>query len=134
MAGTETGGEPPTKKRKTKELPDELSRLTEDNFRKVMKFRLETDSHETGGEVKVAYEVSLGDTIVDLTKLTLDQLRQLCRNVGGVQYEQLHQIPVPESTLDTFQPPRTKGEGWNPGVDGSRKGKQQHRQTHQRYL
>jgi hypothetical protein len=32
MAGTETGGEHQTKKRKTKELPDELSRLIEDNF------------------------------------------------------------------------------------------------------
>lgn len=85
MAGTaETCGEPPTKKRRNKELPGELSRLTEDNFRNVMKFRLETDSHETG-EVKVAYEASFGETIVDLTKLTLDQLRQLCKNVG-VQY------------------------------------------------
>jgi hypothetical protein len=76
-----------SKKRKAKELPDELLQLTESTFRKVMKFRLETDPHETG-EVKVAYEVSLcqdNNATIELDKLTLDQLRKLCKNVG-VQY------------------------------------------------
>ena len=72
-----------SKKRKAKELSDGLSQLTESTFRKVMKFRLETDPHETG-EVKVAYEVSLGqdDATIEFDKLTLDQLRKLCKNVG----------------------------------------------------
>jgi hypothetical protein len=76
-----------SKKRKAKELPDELLQLTESTFRKVMKFRLETDPHEMG-EVKVAYEVSLcqdNNATIELDKLTLDQLRKLCKNVG-VQY------------------------------------------------
>ena len=57
-----------------------------------MKFRLETDAQETG-EVMVAYEASLGEddddddaaTNIQLDKLTADQLRRLCKNVG-VQY------------------------------------------------
>ena len=78
----------PTKKRKTKELPDGLLQLTEVNFRTVLKFRLETDPHEKG-EVMVAYKVVFDENdenkTVDLEKLTLDQLRRLCKNVG-VQY------------------------------------------------
>jgi len=92
MVGTATSEPPPKKKRKVKELPDGLSGLTEANFWKGMKFRLESESQETGDEVKVAYEVSLGDdeddddsapeTTIELHKLTLDQLRRFCRNVG----------------------------------------------------
>ena len=83
-----TIGEAPTKKRKTKELPDGLSQLTEVNFRKVLKFRWETDPQEKG-EAMVAYKVALDENEenheFDLDKLTLDQLQRLCRNVG-VQY------------------------------------------------
>jgi len=55
-----------------------------------MEFRLETDSHETG-EVMVAYRAKMAEdnnSAKDdnsanlLDKLTLDQLRRLCRNVG----------------------------------------------------
>ena len=92
MAGTATGGNEATaaKKRKAKPIPEGLLKLNESTFRKVMKFRLETDSSETG-EVKVAYEVSLIDdhdgaeTTFNLEKLTLDQLRKVCQNCG-VQY------------------------------------------------
>ena len=88
MSATATSEVLPTKKRKTKELPDGLCLLIEDNFRTVMKFRLETDPHEKG-EVMVAYLVSLNDfddnDTIELDKLTLDQLRRLCKNVG-VQY------------------------------------------------
>lgn len=80
---------PPAKKRKTKELPQALSRLTESNFRSILKFRLETDTSEKG-EVMVAYEAVFdeeGDIVetYDLNKLTLDHLRILCKKVG-VQY------------------------------------------------
>jgi hypothetical protein len=70
------------KKRKMKDLPECLAFLTEDNFRNMVKFRLEMDGKETG-EIMVAYEVLLegGDTF-DLNMLTLDQLRLFCRNVG----------------------------------------------------
>ena len=56
-----------------------------------MKFRLETDSSETGEVKKVAYKVSLIDdhdgaeTTFNLEKLTLDQLYKVCQNCG-VQY------------------------------------------------
>jgi hypothetical protein len=77
---------PPTKKRKTKELPDGLADITETNFRDVLKFRMETDPHETG-EVMVAYKVAFDENdenkSIDLDKLTLDQLRKLCKNVGA---------------------------------------------------
>jgi hypothetical protein len=83
-----TVDEAPTKKRKTKELPERLCQLTETNFRSVVKFRLETDPHEKG-EANVAYKVAFDDNdenqTFDLDKLTLDQLRRLCKNIG-VQY------------------------------------------------
>jgi hypothetical protein len=80
------GEAPAAKKRKTKDLPQELTRLTEENFRKALKFRLETDATEIGGEVEVAFEVALDDNdggpTMELDKLTADQLRTLCKNVG----------------------------------------------------
>ena len=80
----------PKRKRKTKDLPEGLSELTEVNFRKLMMFRLEPDPHETG-EHMVAYKWKSQidgneddeSTQFELEKnLTLDQLRRLCRNVG----------------------------------------------------
>ena len=65
-----------SKKRKTKDLPAGLSKLTDVNFRTGLKSRFETDPNEAG-EVMVAYEVFLekeNETIM-LDKLTLDQLR-----------------------------------------------------------
>jgi hypothetical protein len=89
MTATErSNGEqaPAAKKRKTKDLPQELTRLTEKNFRHALQFRLETDATEYGGEVEVAYTVSLDDNnggpTMELDKLTSDQLRMLCKNVG----------------------------------------------------
>lgn len=71
----------PAKKRKVKDLPEPLSQLTDVNFRSVLNARLETDPNEAS-EVMVAYEASCdGETFV-LDKLTLDQLRRLCKNVG----------------------------------------------------
>lgn len=89
-------GEPQAKKRKTKELPHWLSRLTEKTFRHAMTFRRETDPNEAG-EPLVAFKASLvvgeGDEAetrsIELNTLTLDQLRRLCRNVG-VQYVNQH--------------------------------------------
>ena len=78
---------PAKKARKAKDLPEGLSSLTELNFRKKINARLETDSKETG-EVMVAFEVVLNEDeegAIDLTSLTLDQLRKFCKNVG-VQY------------------------------------------------
>ena len=74
------------KARKAKDLPEGLASLTELTFRKALKARLETDSKESG-EVMVAYEVGLNgeEGVIDLTKLTLDQLRKFSKNVG-VQY------------------------------------------------
>jgi hypothetical protein len=76
------------KKRKVKDLPPGLDQLTETcDFWKSLKFRLETDGKEPG-EHMVAYEACFdGDDDNDfpsilLEKLTLDQLRKLCRNVG----------------------------------------------------
>jgi hypothetical protein len=76
---TESNGEAPAaKKRKRKDLPEELTRLTEKNFCKALKFRLETDATEFGGEVEVAFEVALDDNdggpTMELDKLTADQL------------------------------------------------------------
>jgi hypothetical protein len=79
-------------KRKAKDLPGGLADLTESTFRKVMKFQLETDPNEAV-EAMVAYEVAFGSdgreddsaTCIQLDKLTADQLRRLCKNVG-VQY------------------------------------------------
>ena len=87
---TESDGEeaplPAAKKRKTKDLPQELTRLTEKNFFKALKFRLETDPTEFGGEVQVAFKVALDDNddgpTMELDNLTADQLRKLCKNVG----------------------------------------------------
>ena len=86
MTATESNGEAPAaKKRKTKELPPELTRLTEKNFRHAINFRLETDATESG-EVEVAFTVALDDNdggpTMELDKLTADQLRMLCKNVG----------------------------------------------------
>ena len=77
---------PAKKARKAKDLPEGLASLTELTFRKALKARLETDSKESG-EVTVAYEVGLNgeEGVIDLTKLTLDQLRKFSKNVG-VQY------------------------------------------------
>jgi hypothetical protein len=55
---TPTNSNATTKKKKIKQLPDGLSQLTESNFRKVMEFRLETDSHKMG-EVMVAYKATM---------------------------------------------------------------------------
>ncbi len=72
----------PTKKRKVKPLPMGLSQLTEANFKEKIRARHEIDPKEDE-EAKVAFEVILeGEESVDLTKLTLDQLRQLCSKVG----------------------------------------------------
>ena len=72
----------PTKKRKIKELPLGLAELNKDNFRDKITGRFETDNKEDG-EIKVAYQAKLSDgSTVDLSQLTLDQLRKLCRQVG----------------------------------------------------
>jgi hypothetical protein len=73
------------KKRVSKELPDGLSELNERNFRRSMDFRLETDFYEQS-EVMVAYQARKPDSpsalFYELDKLTLDNLRRICRNVG----------------------------------------------------
>jgi hypothetical protein len=73
------------KKRASKELPDDLSELNERNFRRSMDFRLETDFYEQS-EVMVAYRARKPDSpsasFYELDKLTLDNLRRICRNVG----------------------------------------------------
>ena len=78
-----------SKKRKTKDLPECLLYLTQNNFRTQLRARLEADAKDQSGEVMVAFEVKLvgeeGDATFDLQKLNLDQIRKLCRNVG-VQY------------------------------------------------
>ena len=72
-----------SKKRKVKELPPGLEKLTESSqFWKNLKFQLETDGKEPE-EVMVAYEAFFEDSpSIPLDKLTLDQLRTLCKNVG----------------------------------------------------
>jgi hypothetical protein len=72
-----------SKKRKVKELPPGLEKLTESSqFWKNLKFQLETDSKEPE-EVMVAYEAFFEDSpSISLDKLTLGQLRTLCKNVG----------------------------------------------------
>ena len=75
------------KKRKTKDLPDCLSFLNENNFKTFLNARLETDQNEMDGVVMVAYAFSLqgegeGTTTLDLSTLNLDQMRKLCRKVG----------------------------------------------------
>lgn len=79
-----TGASLKKPKRKAKPLADGLATLNEKNFRQFMKFRMETDASETGGEVLVAYEVYLptSQEVFDLEKLTLDHLRKLSKNCG----------------------------------------------------
>ena len=57
-----------------------------------MKFRMETDVSETGGEVSVAYEVYLPTSheVFDLEKLTLDQCTR--RNYHGKHHDLLQQL------------------------------------------
>ena len=81
---------PTKKKRKIKDLPDELARLTKANCSQGLKYRLETDPQdENKEELMVAYQVASAEDDnndenpdLELDKLTLDQLRRLCRNVG----------------------------------------------------
>jgi hypothetical protein len=78
--------EPPKKKRVVKNLPDGLATLTKRTFRTTLSFRKETDSSETG-DVMVAYRATvINDSniteVFELDKLTIDQLRRFCRNVG----------------------------------------------------
>ena len=75
------------KKRKTKDLPQSLTYLTEDNFRFKIHGRLEADSKDPDGEVMVAHTVDVdgddgGVSTLELNVLTIDQMRKLCRNVG----------------------------------------------------
>jgi hypothetical protein len=100
---------PPTKKRKIKQLPNGLSQLTESNFRKVMAFRLEMDSHEKG-EVMVATT-----TLPTLKPLTwrsspwtnsgnsAGMWRSIC--------QQMRQISVQEGTVDSCKSPGPEGKG-----------------------
>ena len=75
------------KKRKTKDLPQSLTYLTEDNFRFKIHGRLEADSKDPDGEVMVVHTVDVdgddgGVSTLELNVLTIDQMRKLCRNVG----------------------------------------------------
>jgi hypothetical protein len=79
------------RRRKTKDLPQSLSYLTEDNFRFKIHGRLEADNKDPDGEVMVAHTVDLeegegegegDDSPFELNVLTIDQMRKLCRNVG----------------------------------------------------
>lgn len=90
MAETAASVESAKKKRKAKDLPDCVAALTEQNFRKLLKFRFETDP-QGSGDARVAYEVTgaAGDddnssptTSFLLDKPTSDQLCTLCKNVG----------------------------------------------------
>ena len=59
-----------------------LSYVNEKNFRNKIAGRHETNTKEDG-EVMVAFQATSEDgTTVDLTDLTLDQLRVFCRKVG----------------------------------------------------
>lgn len=72
----------PTKKRKVKPLPMGLSQLFEGNLKEKIIPRIEIDPKEDE-EVMVAHEVILGgEENVDLTKLTLCQLRRFSSKVG----------------------------------------------------
>jgi hypothetical protein len=116
MASTPNNGNATTKKRKIKQLPNGLSQLTESNFRKVMAFRLETDSHKTG-EVMVAYKATMANAnnsanseTFDLEKLTLDQpatLQECWRSIC----QQMRQISVQEGTVDSCKSPGPEGKG-----------------------
>jgi hypothetical protein len=88
-------------RRKIKPLPTGLAQLTStSDLKAVLQFRWETDPHEDeqaeeqGDDVMVAYQACFPDnddenndeeTVIVLDKLTLDQLRKLCRSVG-IQY------------------------------------------------
>jgi hypothetical protein len=75
------------RRRKTKDLPQSLSYLTEDNFRFKIHGRLEADNKDPEGEVMVAHTVDEeggegDDSMFELNVLTIDQMRKLCRNIG----------------------------------------------------
>ena len=79
---------PPMKtNRKAKPLADGLTKLSESNFRQFMKFTMETDVSDTGGEVAVRGIRTLfanqpRSLRFVLEKLTLDHFCKLCKNCG----------------------------------------------------
>jgi hypothetical protein len=85
------------RRRKTKDLPQFLSYLTEDNFRFKIHGRLEADNKDPDGEVTVAHTVDLeegkGDnSTFELNVLTIDQMRNLCWNVGVSYVNKCHKF------------------------------------------
>jgi hypothetical protein len=81
--------EPPSKKqkRKAKPLPDSLAHLREKDGPLCLRYREEVDptkgSQTSHTLVKVAFGVELEESNIFLLEdLTIDQLRQFCRNIG----------------------------------------------------